>query len=63
MLFHSFLNCRKMLHLRLLSNQDQKLLENHAELNTFCGSLSESQWMIELTKGLLEKTNRFTKNI
>jgi hypothetical protein len=29
-------------------------------LNTFCGSLSESQWMIELTKGLLEKKNRFT---
>jgi hypothetical protein len=29
-------------------------------LNTFCGSLSESQWMIELIKGLLEKTNRFT---
>ncbi len=42
----------KLPHLQSLCNQVQKFRVNRAELNTSCGSLSETRWMIAPTKGV-----------
>ena len=51
MLIHSLMNCRKMPRHQWLFSRVPKPRENHAELSIRCGSLSESQWTIGLTRG------------